>query len=44
MAGLGWQELVIFLLIIALFVYFAFLVVRLVVRREQSQRDRESPD
>ena len=44
MEGIGTQELVIVLLIVALLVYFAYLGLRLVVRRDQRERDRESPD
>ena len=44
MAGLGWQELVVVLLMLAVVLYFVYLAVRLVVRREPTRRDRENPD
>jgi hypothetical protein len=42
MAGLGWQELVLLLLIFAVIVCFASFVALLIGRREPRSRDREN--
>jgi hypothetical protein len=44
MAGLGWQELVLLLLMFAVIVCFVSFAVLLIGRREPRRRDREAPD